>query len=133
MCENFPFEGRPRRYRILSVSPELLMDALLSPRRDGGMIRVVRMEGLPDGCEIQAVTWDDLSFCFKFRLWHESFDVVPDGHVCPPVSPLFHAENVRVAENPAPAVKQSGFQTAKVVEEKFAANKPPERRGYEFL
>lgn len=144
--ENFPFKSRERRYRVLSVTPELLMNALFSSRRDGSTIRVIRMEGLPDGCEIQAVTWDDLSCCFKFRLWHESFDVVPAGEMCPAIWPLCHAETLPVVEEGELMMErlaraEPGGQVGKlfgipvIMDGEPEADEPKqaERRGYEFL
>ena len=156
MYENFSFRSRERRYRILSVSAELLLNALFSPRRDGDTIRVVRLEGLPEGCEVQAVMWCDLTCVFKLRLWHESFDVVPDGEMCPSIWPLCGVETLRVAtDEPKVAADVVCAQCRDLLVGRLAQeaaeraarmggpvtcggcvdkqeSKPP-RRGYEFL
>jgi len=84
----FQFEQGPeRRYKMLWISPELLLAALFSPQRDGDKVRVVEVDGLPYGCKVEAVRFDEDRRAFVFRLWHESFDVVPLNYCPPEVTP----------------------------------------------
>lgn len=47
---------------------------------------IQRRPVLPDGAKIMGVYYDPASRGFEFVVWHESFDVVPDGMRCPRVS-----------------------------------------------
>lgn len=90
------FRAPERRYKIVRLTPELLLDALLSPRLDQSFVRVLRMDGVPEGCQIEAVAWDEWSRCFMFRLFHESFDVLDPAAAIPDLFPVIHQETVRV-------------------------------------
>lgn len=90
------FEARGRRYKLLRVSAELLMNVLLSPARRGAVVEWVTVEGLPDGVQIEAVVWDDLYRTFTLRLWHESFELVPPGEMAPFIDPALTRWQVRV-------------------------------------
>jgi hypothetical protein len=63
-----------RRCKLLYVSKELL-DTI---------------DGIPDGCTIEAVTFDFQSDCWILRLQHHSFEEVPDGHMIPTATVTVH-------------------------------------------
>lgn len=91
------FVERERRFKLLWVSPELLMNVLLSPTQTGGRVRVMRVEGLPeDSTEVQSVYYDDSRRAFGLHLWHPSFDVVESGALIPEVHVAISAEDLEV-------------------------------------
>jgi hypothetical protein len=89
------FETEEPRYRVMTVSPELLLEALMSPLvRESGAVRCLHVCGLPEGCKVQAVIWDEFARVFRFRLWHPSFDVVEIGNAIPELRLEFRAEDL---------------------------------------
>lgn len=69
------FKPESRRYRLLKIPPREMLDLLMSPRIEpDGAIRAMKITGLPEGCKIQAVVWDNFFSCFVVRLWHESWE-----------------------------------------------------------
>lgn len=100
--EMFPFrEKREPRYRVLDVTPELMMNVLLSPQRHACEVRSLVIEGLPNGVEIDAVFWSDECRCFRFRLWHESFDLVSLAEMIPLILPTVRVDVIRLSKEEA--------------------------------
>jgi hypothetical protein len=83
------FTAPDRRYKILKVSTELLLGNLMTNGipmlLPDGRARVVSARGLPDGCRIEAVRYDEMCDQFWFRLYHESFPVLGAGYAIPEV------------------------------------------------
>lgn len=77
------FKSTDRRYKILAVSPELIVESLFS--RPIGIDKAIEVSGLPTGCKVEAVCYDYERACFRFRLYHPSFPVVPECGVIPEV------------------------------------------------
>lgn len=67
---------KERRYKLLKVSPELLLQAVLRPDR---FPHGVTVEGLPNGVSVDGVSWDEWRRIFIFRLWHQEWPEVRPG------------------------------------------------------
>lgn len=82
-------KARPRRYRNLWISPELLLKSLLFCRVQISESEILSfsIKGLPDGCEVQAVHYCEWKDAFCFRLWHESFDELKESQAIPDLYP----------------------------------------------
>jgi hypothetical protein len=81
---------KDRRYKILYVSPELLMNALFA----GGLSNTsITVEGMPTDCQIVGVHYSEDRISFAFMLYHESFDIVPEVNCIPTISPTFTAHD----------------------------------------
>jgi hypothetical protein len=77
-----------RRLKLLRVHKDYVLAlALGGARIIDDHILAVSVEGLPVDVKIDAVSYDQDRDCFVFRLWHASFDVVPDFHVLPEIEP----------------------------------------------
>lgn len=108
-----PVKDRERRFRVLRITPELLVNTLLSPVRvRDELVRVMDVRGLPENVEIDAVAYDDLRREFCFRLWHASFEPVPLGDVAPKIDVTVTMELL-----PAP-----GGEDARFVAERFMSH-----------
>lgn len=88
---------KERRFRILMLAPELMLGLLINPERKGDDVRCFTLDGLPDNCEIDAVSYNDERHAFALRLYHPTFDVVPEAHPIPEVTVNIKAETLRVA------------------------------------
>lgn len=74
---------KERRYKVVKVRPELLLNLLLSPRliRDGiGEAYTVKLDGqpVPDDTEVDAVSCDDFGEYLMLRLWSASWPELPE-------------------------------------------------------
>ena len=98
------FEPAERRYRIMAVAPELLMNLTINPQLDGDDIRALTVDGLPADVRIQAVCWSDEKRCFLFRLHSDTWDVVEECTAIPAVTVTVTAHQLRVdrTEQPEP-------------------------------
>ncbi len=103
MVKNPAFEKRPRRYRILSISADVLLNLYLGGRKDGDDVRFISAAGLPDGVEVEAVLWNDMTRCFEFRLWHSSFDAVQEYQQIPMVQVECTEHRLRVVSGQSPS------------------------------
>lgn len=72
---------RERRYKILWVSEHDVLD--LWHRHAFSILTLPVLEGVPEDCEVQTVRHDALRRAFGFLLYHDSFDVVPEGQSPP--------------------------------------------------
>jgi hypothetical protein len=100
VLRNFDWSEREPRFKVLAVSADVLLDLVLAPRRIGDRIRALTVEGLPDGAEIQAVSYSDFDRLFFFRIWHPSFDPVSESHATPRLHVQIRMEELRVADAP---------------------------------
>ncbi len=105
------FHGRERRYRLLRLTPEVLLNALFSPVRHELTVDWLTIEGMPEGAEVEGIVWDDHTRAFVLRLWHESFGIVEPSAPIPTLEPLLTRWTVRVPK----AVLDNAFSN--VVEE----------------
>lgn len=80
---------KDRRWRILWVSPELVMQSLFPMRYD---VELTLVDGPPDGVKLLDVAycWDRQAF--GFRLYHPSFNEVPEGERIPTIEATFRVE-----------------------------------------
>lgn len=83
-------QERDRRYKIFRASPELILQAMMPAT--GTSNDLVTIEGLPDGYELCDVAYCWESRCFMFRVWHESFDIVPECCMIPAITPTVHVK-----------------------------------------
>lgn len=87
------------RYRIYAISEHLLVDmwnAMLDPKigpptwrgrgLEGYVVSMLKAEGIPELAVVDSVHHDWMNRTLMFRVWHESFDIVPDGERPPVVS-----------------------------------------------
>ena len=87
------------RYRIYAVSEQRLVDlwnCLIDPgdrEREwrghglqGHLMPMLKAEGIPEGSVVDGVHHDWMTRTVRFRVWNESFDIVPDGELPPVVS-----------------------------------------------
>lgn len=79
-----------RRWRVLWVSPEMVMQSLFPMRYK---VEVKLVDGPPDGVEVSDVTYSWERQAFGFRLYHPSFDEVPEGEFSPTIEAIFTTEN----------------------------------------
>lgn len=86
-----------RRVKLLRVSADLLLNILFSPQAVGAEIRIIGIEGIPDGARVQAVGHDHHRDQFLFRLEHESFPEVAEGHHITELSVNVYERRVRIA------------------------------------
>ncbi len=102
------FKAPERRFRVLWVSPELMANAVVNLGCQFVQEYVTEglPEGLPEGTTVQSVTYDYIRDAFGFRVYHESFDVVPDCEFPPEL--LVTMRVVDRGENSAPAIVQRG-------------------------
>lgn len=86
-----------RHVKHLWISAQLLLQALFSPRLDGGdEVRAVTVEGLPRDFTAQAVRYDETREAFCFRIDHPSFPRVPDCHAIPELTVQCRERRFRV-------------------------------------
>jgi hypothetical protein len=85
-----------RRCKIIRVSTAFALKALGFALQPGDTQDIVVLDaGLPPGLTVQAVNYDPAWDCFVFRVWHPSFDVVPEGQPLPVVDAVkVHVVNV---------------------------------------
>lgn len=76
-----------RRRKVLSLSPEVVLSAILTSNKDlpDSFCRLVA--DLPRNVRIAHVHYDPFSRVFAFLLEHEEFEEVPDGVRAPAISP----------------------------------------------
>ena len=87
------------RYRIYAISEHRLLDfwnSLIDPVVDertwhahglqGHLTPMLKAEGIPKGAVVDSVHHDWMNRTLMFRVWHESFDIVPDGERPPVVA-----------------------------------------------
>jgi len=85
------------RYRLLRITPELLLALTLNPRREGDRIDALTVEGLPADVYAEAVWYDHDRDCFCLRIAHPTFDVVLEGCLPPEAFVSVRRETLRVA------------------------------------
>lgn len=79
---------REARYKLVAINHYWVLDVLRSWSDPAQYLRLPRIAGIPDGAEIEDVHDDWRSKQFILRLWHPSFDIVPDGEQIPFLSEL---------------------------------------------
>ncbi len=77
------FTPETRQCKGIFVTPELLLSAFVSPQVIDGMIECCDFAGLPDGCRVATVFYDQFERRFAFVLWHEFWPEVPLGDQLP--------------------------------------------------
>lgn len=88
---------RGRRFKNLWITPELLLNMLFSPQQiDAGTIKVLEVNGIPEGCYIDAVMYSDDRRAFCFRLFHSSFEEVEPAHNTPEITAEIVAKAMQV-------------------------------------
>ncbi len=68
-----------RKFKLLKVSPDALLSILNWKRHN--MLPV--FSGLPEGTSVHAVHYDFATGDFILKLWHGSFESVPEGREIP--------------------------------------------------
>src|SRR5437870_4517243 len=79
-------DPQSRRYKILSVAPEAIMEVLLKWKQHSH-IQLVDLGGLPDDVSVTGVHYSWKGRCFELMLYHPSFPEVPVGDVPPELNP----------------------------------------------
>lgn len=112
------FKQPGRRYKVLWIAPELLFDALVNPRtkervekicattlsgfREGfdslrsAEVLALRVEGMPDDAEIQAMTYDPMANLVGLRVWSASFEEIGMCDMVPKLEVQFAEVRCRV-------------------------------------
>jgi hypothetical protein len=74
--------NRPRNVRWCAISSPCI----------GAVLRGdVRIVNYPKGAELLRADYDLPSDSIRLLLWHESFDVVPDGYIAPQLNLIVEA------------------------------------------
>lgn len=77
------------RTKIVRVAPEAIIE-LVNWRLDlPDYIALPKHERIPDDVRVIGVRFDWPTQFFEFRIWHESFEIVPEGDI-PPLIPDFN-------------------------------------------
>lgn len=85
-----------RRLKIMWVTPELLVGLrFFGGNRVGDQVEWTTLD-LPADVTVQAVHYSPERDAFGFRLYHPSWDVVPDGNVIPDVRVMCQRHSVSV-------------------------------------
>jgi len=77
---------RERRYKVFYMSPELLIAAGMGGKvagEPGNQITEFVSCDLPEGAEIVDVTYCWERRAFGFRVWHQAWDIILEGHTIP--------------------------------------------------
>jgi hypothetical protein len=74
-------EEKENRYKLYRMDNEQILSMLNWDQHQ--FIALPITKGLPDGARIDAVNYYFDRHCFLARVYHESFDVVPNGCVIP--------------------------------------------------
>lgn len=93
------FQAPERRYKLMRLPADLLMNLLFNPLVRDDEAELFKLEGIPDGCQIEGVCWDDGRECFVLRLFHESFDAVEPCDIIPEAVVSVRLERLRVVRN----------------------------------
>lgn len=95
------------RVKVLWLTPEILVDVLFSPSREGGEIRCISQEGIPDGAKIEAVCFSFEQRAFGLRFSHPSFEEVEPGNLAPGLKVRLTAEKLHVLEDAEAICRQA--------------------------
>jgi len=74
---------RERRYKLVAVNHNWVLDVLRAWNGERHCLQLPVIRGIPDDVVIEAVYEDWYRKQFVLRLWHSSFDIVPDGALIP--------------------------------------------------
>lgn len=85
-----------RRYRLLYITPELLLAVMFSPRLLSGVVCAHHLDGLPEDVVVQAVAYSEERHAFMLRLYHPSFSVSEGCCTIPEISPQVSVVDARV-------------------------------------
>src|SRR5262245_20569007 len=105
MYQFVAMDGRERRFKTMWVTPELLLNGMWGWVRDGNTVRAITIEGIPEGCEVMAVTWAGERRAFGILLYHQDFAVVEPSLLIPEIIPTFRADTLHLQE-PRPMGRQ---------------------------
>ncbi len=72
-----------RRYKVLWIDPNLLMDLRFSAVLAKDTIRAVTVKGLPEDAVVQAMCYDPMKHAVGLRIWSSTFDEVPPENTAP--------------------------------------------------
>jgi len=92
--KNPTFVAPDRRYKLMKVSPELLLVNLFNGSisrdfPDGNVLIQTVSHDMPEGTQIEAVTFDDYSRCFMFRLWRADWPEIAEAAHIPDINVTF--------------------------------------------
>lgn len=92
--KNPMFKAPDRRYKLMKVSPELLLvnlfnNSVSKDLSDGNVLIRTVSHDIPEGTQIEAVTFDDYSRCFMFRLWRADWPEIAEASVIPDLDVTF--------------------------------------------
>ena len=90
------FRAPDRRFRVLWITPELLMDLVINPRAEGDVIRALTVQGIPDDAKIEGISYDFYRAAVGLRVWSASFDVVEDAGLPPDLSVTISEQRYRI-------------------------------------
>lgn len=119
------FKAPDRRYKIMTVTPDILMNALFSPTYSPGdrTVRVYSLtdadgKPLPEDVRADAIAYDDLRDLIYVRLWSASWPVMDTASHLPDVGIAVTARELEVVD-PAEEARR-----AAVTHDLFSVNGP---------
>lgn len=96
-----------RRWKILYISPELLLHLrLFGGQRNGDTVTLSSMD-LPEDVKVHRLFWSDDHQAFGWIISHPSFEPVGDACIIPTALVLCRVEILRVENPTAKAVRDS--------------------------
>ncbi len=73
---------RENKYKIILVSEQLIGQFLFAKTVVDDFVKLIDND-LPGDIEVVAIQYDFARDSFAFKIWHESFDIVPSESVLP--------------------------------------------------
>lgn len=80
------FSAPDRRYKIIRMEPQLIVDAILNHVQVGDVVNSITIDGIPTGARIEAMGFDSMHNRAWMRVYHPSFDEVPENGLIPLLS-----------------------------------------------
>lgn len=74
-----------RRERMYAVSEENILQVFNAWMGLPGYVQIPTVPGIPEGARFTGAWYNPSRRAWDLRVWHESFDVVPDGEQIPSV------------------------------------------------
>lgn len=92
-----------RRFKVLYMTPDILVNLLLGPSRliskDGGIVQVLEVEGMPSDAQIQALAYDPISDRLSLRVHSDEFPESSVGEVLEELELVIKAKLFKVMKD----------------------------------